>query len=180
MKNEEINKNAQYKKKKSFSLNIIVCVIDVYLIVAAIIMGYYFFPGIIFFISSIVLIREILKIKKIYNFKTIKSSEYEYWRDTDFKHIEPIYAGYLIGVDKININSIIAELFYLEEKEILDIDLINSEYYISLNTKISEESLNNLKSYESTIINLFFDSVIDNRRINLKEKLKQFDKEYNY
>lgn len=173
--------NENNKKIIKIFFYILIYILNIYLI------GYAFSSenhcyiiGILYLTFCMVFLIGTIKIKNENKLKKDYKLPYEYWREAEFKHIEPIYANYLLKTDKININNVIATLFFLERKEILNIDFIEQEYYISINNEIDENKINELKLYEKEVIKVFMDSLQNNSKVNLREKLKQFDQEYGY
>lgn len=132
--------------------------------------------GIPLFFTVIYVISTSIKCKIKYD----KVPKYDLWMETEFKDIHPMYAGYLIGKSNIDINGVIATIFLLEDKEIFKIDIMNDEYYVSLSPKITKEKFNELEEFEKKIVKILFKSFDDKTIVNIKEKIEEFDKQYDY
>ena len=142
--------------------------------------GISFVAGGVSIVCSIILFESYFKQKKWKKVRNANYLKYEYWRDTKFEHIEPVYAGYLLGVNKVNISSIVATMFVLEEKGIVKIDIVDKDYYISLIKGFDTREYSELKNYERKILELFFDKLENKSNICLRERLEFFDKHYDY
>jgi len=131
-------------------------------------------------ISTIGFIYVLAKYEKKFRLEYNNKPQYKYWRETEFKNIEPIYAGYLLGIENVNINGVIATIFLLELKKVLNIEIINNRYIISINKNLTSEEFNSLKKYEQEILKLLFESVKDKSKIDLQEQLIKFNNNYEY
>lgn len=128
------------------------------------------------FFTIIYLINTSIKCRINYD----KVPKYDLWMETNFSNIHPMYAGYLIRKSDIDINGVIATIFLLEDKEIFKIDIMNNEYFVSLSPQINKEKFNKLEDFEQKIVKLLFKSFDDKTVVNINEKIKEFDKQYDY
>jgi len=131
--------------------------------------------SIITIISNII---SILILNKKYKIKAVKIKEYKYWDEAEFPNIEPMHAGLILNNTQIDINSIIATIFLLEKKGILNIEIYGDKYYIKLN-KIEKYDIDKLKEYEQKLLKFLFSSINDERKINLFEEINNIKKDYN-
>lgn len=128
------------------------------------------------FFTIIYLINTSIKCRINYD----KVPKYDLWMETNFSNIHPMYAGYLIRKSDIDINGVIATIFLLEDKNIFKINIMNDQYYISLSPEITKGNFNKLEEFEQKIVKLLFKSFDDKTIVNINEKIKEFDKQYDY
>ena len=114
----------------------------------------------------------IVYMKKKYDnsFKDIK--EYEYYRDIDFKKISAVVSGILMHTEKVNVNTIITAIYELAEKNIIKIEWKEQKNFLRLEEHNKEE-INNLLSYEKSIIKFIFKSPEDTNEYCLEDILKE-------
>ncbi|MDD2377041.1 MAG: DUF2207 domain-containing protein [Clostridia bacterium] len=132
---------------------------------------------IIYLILIVLNLSVIIAIKKKYRLSLDKITDYEYWRDAEFVDIDPIYADYLLHKTDININGIIATIFLLEQKSVFNIEMLDDQYYITLNI-IDKDIFNNLKTHEQEIVKFLFDNIKDSQKVNLSERIKDINNNY--
>ena len=105
--------------------------------------------------------------------------EYSYWRNVEFKNITPVEAGILSGKEKIGSNTFISILFELERQDIINIELVDKKYYISLKCR-DLKKINELKEYESKIIKIVFKGTEDDSKIELLKVIKLISEDLGY
>ena len=142
--------------------------------------GEYKYMLILFILSILGCIKIIIKYKEKYKLKYDKIPKLEKWTETDFNNIEPIYAGYLLKRQRVNINGVIATLFILEKKGIISIDIIGDKYKLSVNNNLTYQQFEQLEFYEKKIFKIFFKNTNNKEQIDLEECIKKFDKNYEY
>lgn len=116
---------------------------------------------------------------KVYEKMIIPRTEYSYWRDIEFKNLTPVEAGLLSGKEKIGENTFVSILFELERQNIINIELIDKKYYISLKCRELEQ-INALKKYETKIIKLLFKNASDDSKMELSKVIENINKNISY
>lgn len=122
-----------------------------------------------FYIPACIISFVLIKVK--YNAQLKEVKDYEYYRDIDFKKINAVSSGILLGLEKVNVNTVITAIYELAEKKIVSIKYKEGKNYLKLEEH-KKENINKLLTYEKEILKFIFEDIEDEKEYSLEEILE--------
>lgn len=113
-------------------------------------------------------------INKTYKDKFKEVKEYEYYRNLDIKNISAVASGILTKKLKIDINTIITAIYELSEKNIIEIKWEDGKNTLKLKEH-NKTQIDQLLSYEKSIIKFIFESPKDTKEYCIEDILKEVE-----
>lgn len=113
-------------------------------------------------------------INKTYKDKFKEVKEYEYYRNLDIKNISAVASGILTKKLKIDINTIITAIYELSEKNIIEIKWEDGKNILKLKEH-NKTQIDQLLSYEKSIIKFIFESPKDTKEYCIEDILKEVE-----